>query len=610
MTERSRRSPAGWLAALLVVGFAASVAWRLWLVRDLIAPAAHADEDGYLLAARALAGGAGGYSTENALFRRAGYPLLLSPIYWFTSDAFQVYRGAQLVNAVVNAATLPLAYLFARRVFRMRAGWALGAAALAATMPAVVFYSQFAMADAVLAPLALCWLLAAHAWLTRSGGPRGAGAGRTGFAAIAAAAGSGAAAGAIYLTHVRGLMVVLAHLLVVALLALVRRVPIGQAAVAGGAALAGAALDLVLRFALGDKIITQGVNPKNHTIDALTTVTGLARTATRVVGQFWYLSIGTWGLGAIALCALLLAAARRAPSARPVASLPARLGRALARPLDVVLLTTAVTTLLVAGASSLSLPNWDHRLGYYAYPRYIHFLFPIWLLAGLHALLGTVGRGARTLALGAAGIALGTGAITFAAVRHSTATVFLAFDSPETAFLGWDWSRMGVSTPTLVGIGVLAALVGVGAVARAARRARRAVAATGAVAVAGCCLVALHVGVAAASVTRISEPMVAGQYGPGTPRLVRDAGLHPGDIVAESVGTPYGTRYNHLREVWWVRVELFDHRKLPIPAKANVVIGPYDPNDPDYDWRPGPEFRTVAVDRDGRWAVWRRDERK
>src|ERR687893_249874 len=49
-----------WVPVAIVVGFLAHVAWRVWLARDLVTPAAHADEDGYLIAARVLAGGPGG----------------------------------------------------------------------------------------------------------------------------------------------------------------------------------------------------------------------------------------------------------------------------------------------------------------------------------------------------------------------------------------------------------------------------------------------------------------------------------------------------------------------------------------------------------------------
>jgi hypothetical protein len=41
---------------------------------------------------------------------QSGYPLLLVPIYWFTGNPVTVYHVTMVVNAVVNAARMPLAY--------------------------------------------------------------------------------------------------------------------------------------------------------------------------------------------------------------------------------------------------------------------------------------------------------------------------------------------------------------------------------------------------------------------------------------------------------------------------------------------------------------------
>lgn len=596
---RPRAEPAGvaspgaaparrwWLVGALVAGFVLHVAWRLWLARNLIAPAAHADEDGYLLAARALAGDAGGYSTENDLFRRAGYPLFLAPIYWFTDDAFAVYRSAQVVNALVNAATFPLAYLFARRVFGLRRGWALGGGFAVAAMPAVTFYSPFAMADSMLAAIALGWLLLMHAWLTAA----------TGRARVLAAVGAGALAGLIYAMHVRGIMVVLAHGAVTVALLLLRRVSWRAAGAAVAGATTGVVLDLVLKQVLGDSIIVAGNSPRSQTVNALTTFGGAARTVTRVVGQLWYLAVGTWGLGAFALVAL---AAWLWPL-WPPRQLRARLARRDATTAaSLIMLTTLVTTLLVAAGSAISLPTWDLRLNYFAYPRYIHFLFPVWTLAGLAGLLALRGARVRRIvvpAAAAAGLTVVLGVPVVAALRHTKAYRFMSFDSPEITFLQWDWTQLTVRTPTLLGVALLAVLV------VALTRRRLAV-------VALVAILALNVAVADRSVAKISEPMVTFQYLPGTPRLVRDAGLHPGDIVAESTTGPWYLRYNHMREIWWHRLLLFDNSKQPPPAEANVVIAPYRSPRPS-NWVPGPEWRLVAADppdgtTDHGWGVWRR----
>src|SRR5262245_51361489 len=162
----SRSRARTWVLVAIVVGYLLHVGWRIYLSRNMITPAAHADEDGYLIAARALTGGPGGITTENEAFRRMGYPMLISPVYWFTTDAFNVYRGVLILNAFLNALVFPLCFLFARRVLDLSRRAAIIGALVAATLPAVVFYSEFAMTDAVLAPIALGWLILAHQWIS------------------------------------------------------------------------------------------------------------------------------------------------------------------------------------------------------------------------------------------------------------------------------------------------------------------------------------------------------------------------------------------------------------------------------------------------------------
>jgi len=188
-----------WVAIAVIVGYLLQVGWRVWLSRHLDVPAAHADEDGYLVAARVLAGGAGGQTTDNQTFLRMGYPMLISPVYWFTNDAFVVYRSVLVINAVINALVFPLLYLYARRVLVLSPRVALGAAFVAGAMPAVVFYSQFALTDSVLSTMVIAWLVLAHFWL----------AGETARVRVFGALGSGAVAGLLFVTHIRGLMVVL-----------------------------------------------------------------------------------------------------------------------------------------------------------------------------------------------------------------------------------------------------------------------------------------------------------------------------------------------------------------------------------------------------------------
>src|SRR4029450_5456249 len=88
------------------------------------------------------------------------------PVYWFVQDSMTVYKGVLLVNAVVNSLTLPLAYLASRRVFALPRLLSVATATAVATIPAVVFYGEFAMTDSVLPTLLLAWILSLHAVVT------------------------------------------------------------------------------------------------------------------------------------------------------------------------------------------------------------------------------------------------------------------------------------------------------------------------------------------------------------------------------------------------------------------------------------------------------------
>ena len=103
-----------------------------------IVPLANPDEAGYMVAARVLAGAGAPSDFSFGTLYQGGYPLLLVPIYWFTSNSVTVYHATLAVNAVVNAALMPLAYVAFRRLHARR--WvAYAASAVAAVVPEGVF---------------------------------------------------------------------------------------------------------------------------------------------------------------------------------------------------------------------------------------------------------------------------------------------------------------------------------------------------------------------------------------------------------------------------------------------------------------------------------------
>ncbi|MGC9666544.1 hypothetical protein ACNTMW_08285 [Planosporangium sp. 12N6] len=561
-----------WLVATVVVGYLLHLGWRLWLARAVVAPVGHPDEDGYLLAARALAGGPGGYSTENGPFRRVGYPLLLSPVYWWGDDAFAVFHRAQVVGAVAGALVFPLSAMFARRVLGLSAWWAVGAAFAATALPAAAYYSSMAMTDAVLPAGCLLWLLLTHGWMAATSDRY----------RRACAVGGGAAAGFAYTLHVRGMMIVAVHLVLVVTLLVTRRARLTAAVGSIAAATAVGALDPLLKLVLGDAVELIGANPGGQLPTAVSVGWGIALVLLRAVGQLWYLGVATLGLGALGIVATI--------------------GRFRHRPADRaeragMLVTAAVlaVTVLVALGSAASLPFGERRVTYFAYPRYLHFLFPVWFLIGFAAMRASGLRRRLTLAGTAAGALAATAAVVGWRTAQAAGYAFAPFDAPETTLLSWQWVRFPVLVPTAVALG----LFGLAVLAQVRPAAAAAV------------LVAVTVlGGAGMEVIqrRVVTPMVAPQYAPGTPRLVRDVRLGPGDTVAEAWQVPFPYLFNHMREVSWQRLTFFDAGAAPPPPEANVVIAPWAPEGRGPSWDGSSlGMRLVAVAPWQGWAVWRRE---
>lgn len=558
---------------VLGVALVLHVLWRLWLVRDVTALTVRVDEDNYLLAARVLSGGPGGESSENPLFRRIGYPLLVSPVYWFSHDPLTTYKGVLALGAVLNSLTLVPAYLIARRVLGL-APWLGAAAAIGVTaLPAVSFYSQVAMTDAVLPMLFLWWVVAVHAAL-RAGTTR---------AQLALAALTGVAAGVVWFVHVRGLVVLLLQLVVASLLLRRhRRWPVAGAALGGvGIVLAG---ELAIRLAIRGEITSMGTSPTGTLADRLTSPAGWVHIAAWALGQIWYLSVATLGLAAVGLAVAVAWWRGRDPATRDRA---------------VTVALVFAMTVGVAALSAATLPD-DERINLYAYGRYVAFLAPAWVLVAVAGLAtprspdtpdGPPGlRWRRSAMLGGAAAALiaGTAAVVVLYSRRLTRDAYIAFDSPEIGAMTGVWDGLPIVRASLVAIGALLVLV-----ALLTTRAR----ALALAAVAGFGLIA-----APTMAEHATRPMAA-EFAAQT--TLAQAGVTPDDRVAESMGVVWWARANHQWEVWWDRILTFYGEQDPPPDGATVVVAPYDsPNGvPTWDgtrWG----WRVVYIDPEG-WAVWR-----
>ncbi|SCF10606.1 hypothetical protein [Micromonospora saelicesensis] len=552
-----------WLVPLLlVVGWVLSVAWRMWWSRHIVLPIAHTDEDSYLNTARALAGGPGGFSSENDLLRRVGYPMLISPAFLGDRDFTDSYRIVQLINAMVNSALLPLAYLFGRRLFQLRRSYALLGAVAAATLPATAFYAGVAMIDAVMAPLVVAWLLAVHRWITRPG--------------PLAAATVGLLVGGFHLLHSRGLVIVAVHAGLVLLLFVRRRIspPVVLAALLPVLAMA-LVNEAAIRY-LGGKVYLLGSTPDGGTFEAITSAQGVVRVSAAVTTQLWYLVVITFGMAGVAWAGALRELWRP------------RHGDAARWTMGVAL----VVTVGVAGGASVILSGITGKPLDAIYGRYVQMLAPLWLLVGLGVLFTTGWRAVLRRAAVAVALLVGGGALVAARLAYVASQGhrlrYGGFSAPDLAALTDGWRELRPVVGSLVGIAGCVLLVAT------VRVPRLRLPILGAIVVVN--LVTMQV-----IDQRIVRPTAVSTA--PTPR-VADVGVRPGERVWASTGVHYTLRFNLSHQVTWADVRWFGDRQPP--AAAQVVFARWAPGQVD-DWD-GTAYGFVRLggNPEQHWAAWRR----
>ncbi|MEU7585434.1 hypothetical protein AB0A95_03940 [Micromonospora sp. NPDC049230] len=551
-----------WLVpVLLVVGWVIGVAWRMWLSRHIVLPIAHTDEDSYLNTARALVGGPGGFSSENDLLRRVGYPMLISPAFLGDRDFTDSYRIVQLINAMANSTLLPLAYLLGRRLLVLRRSYALLAAVAAATLPATAFYAGIAMIDTVMAPLVVAWLLAVHRWIGRPG--------------PLAAATVGLLVGAFHLLHSRGLVIVAVHAGLVLLLLVRRR--IGPPAVLA-ALLPVLAMALVNAAAirhLGDTVYLLGSTPGGGTVEAVASVRGVVRVGAGVTTQLWYLVVITFGMAGVAWAAAVRELWRP------------RHGDAARWTMGVAL----VVTVGVAGGASVILAGITGKPLDAIYGRYVQMLAPFWLLVGLGVLLTAGRRVVLRRAAVAVALLVGGGALIAARLAYVASQGhrlrYGGFSAPDLVALTGGWREMRPVLGSLVGVAGCLLLVAAALVPRLRWPM------FGVLVVAN--LVTMQV-----IEHRIVRPAVASTA--PTPR-VADVGVRPGERVWASTGVHYALRFNLSHQVTWTDVRWFGEQP---PADAQVVFARWAPGQAD-DWD-GTAYGFVRLGGNPvqHWAAWRR----
>ena len=290
-----------WLfAVLLVVGWLGQAGLRAWFSRAQAVPLDNPDETAYLIAARVLGGGPAADFSGGTLYR-GGYPLLITPVYWFTSSPAAVYHAVLLINAAVSAAAMPLGYLACRRLGLGRPA-AYGVAMVAALLPAGLFYSEYAIADAVFPVVTLAWLLVIHSWLVAT----------TSRARYAAAIGSAMLSGYAYAVHSRGLVLLAGFAAAGVFIAWRRPAARGSAAAALLTAVMTAGLGWTLDRYLASALYPEGTRSlSGQLVSRLVSPYGAIHVTEMAGGQLWRLVLDSWGIAGIGLVAAVVAIARR-----------------------------------------------------------------------------------------------------------------------------------------------------------------------------------------------------------------------------------------------------------------------------------------------------------
>ncbi|WUH97813.1 phospholipid carrier-dependent glycosyltransferase [Spirillospora sp. NBC_00431] len=410
---------------LLVAGWLAQVLFRVALASGRNVPLYVPDEIGYLLAGRLFAGGSVGDLTGRPLYY-GGYSLLLTPANWISDDPTTVYRTVLVINAMLAATVLPLAYLALRRLGMAQIP-AYIAATLTALIPSNVHYSQFALTDAVLPVIVLGWLLLVHSWLAS---------GRQ----ISGAAASVLAAYTSWV-HVRGFVIVLVFAGTLGVAWWRRWADRRGITVTAWLLVMTTIAGIQLNDWLRSQLYPRGTyGLEGLLVDRLTSISGLGWTLSLTAGKLWYLIVSTWGVAGIGLVALVIAVIRqREPQVT-------RIIAALA----------LICTFGLALATSAATPD-ENTVANFVYGRYLTCIAPILFMAAAILVVRSPMVTAFRAAPAASAITLFTGALVWLhAGNRLSEDFFLSTDFAEISFLTWNWEEFRLWPATVTALLLLA----------------------------------------------------------------------------------------------------------------------------------------------------------
>ncbi len=559
---------------LLTVGWLVQAGLRVWFSRQQFMPLANPDETAYLVAARVLAGGPGADLSGSTLYQ-VGYPLLITPVYWFTSNPSTVYHAVLVINALISALVLPLGYVACRRLGLGRPA-AYVVATVAALVPAGFFYSQYAMTDAIFPVVTLAWLLTTHSWLTASSA-------RVRYAAAVASA---LLATFAYATHSRGL-VMLAGLAAVGVLIFWRQAAARLSVLAAAStAVVTAAAAWSLNHHISVAIYPEGTRSLSGQIrQRLASVNGTIHVLEMAAGQLWRLVLDSWGIAGIGLVAALVVIVRR-----DVRS-DLRIMAALA---------VAVTTVIACTAPAALPPDQSQA---WASGRYLDGMIIVFFLVGAVMLLRARMRDIVVCAAVATGLFLLAAATVavYAGTTVPTAGFGSGFNFAEPAVLTMNWTQASVPLATAVTLVMLAVWIGLAALLRRWR------AGVPFAAVAfGVCVAAVSLVAVAQMTSHVSRTGSVKAQASGT--LMNAGQLRPGDRIAVTSSLDWTLWVPQAFEVSWTEIEPFTPGSQPLPPGTTVVEAAWPTGQPaQAGWPQAPAgWRIAASDQAAGWVVWRK----
>jgi len=564
-------------ALLLAAGWLVQAGLRAWFSREQAIPLANPDETAYLIAARVLAGGVGANFSGSTLYQ-GGYPLLITPVYWFTSNPVTVYHAVLIVNAMISALVLPLGYLACRRLGLDRPA-AYGVATIAALVPAGFFYSEYAMADAVFPVVMLAWLLTVHRWLTATS-PR---------ARYVAAVGSALLAGFAYTIHSRGLVMLFGYAAVGVVIAWRRPAARGTTVAAALAALVTVTAGWSLNHYLTAAIYPQGARSLSGQLRSrLANANGVIHVFEMAAGQAWRLTLDSWGIAGIGLLAALAAIG----------------WRGLRSDLRVMAALSIAVTVLIACTAPAALPADQSQT--WASGRYLDGMIVTFFLVGAVVLLRA--RTARILSYAAAVTGVTVLATVIVAVYAGTSVPTGGFGDgfnfAEPAVLTQDWNYANVLLATAVALGLLAVWIAAVLVIRR-WRGRMLTAGLG---VLGTAVAAVSLLAVTQMTSHVSQPGAASRVA-DTTGMITAADLRPGEQIAIASDVNAYLWLPQAFEISWTQPEFFDPASQP-PANASVVETSWPAGQPARaSWPDAPAaWRIVAWSAGSAWpwVAWRK----